>query len=121
MDKNANTKECIVELILHKKITLNKLCEYIYVLDDYELIDIYYELKNYSLNMAIEFALNIIVMVGKRDDKGMYFEETFFENLEIELDKNGNHETIKMLERYVEKENNSMVKKLFEQYLGIIK
>jgi hypothetical protein len=120
MNDTTFIKQNIRKLISNKNKALNKLVEYIYQLDDYELIDIYYDLKDYSINMAIEFALNIIIMVGKRNIKDIYFEETFFENIELELFYNGNDETIKILNEYIQKENNIKVKKIFTQYLDII-
>ena len=78
-------------------------------------VDIYYELKKYSINLAVEIGLNIIEKEGK------YIEETFFENVEIEIWHNGNEETIELLNRYIRKSKNQEVVILYRKLYEILK
>jgi formyltetrahydrofolate synthetase len=91
--------------------TLN---EYLSTLNIHEAIDLYYEVQKYSINDGIEIGLNVIKKSGK------YLEETFVENIELEIWYNGNIETIKLLKEYINKTEDEELKILYEKlYDGI--
>ena len=78
-----------------------------------DLVDLYYSIQTYSVNMAIEFALKIIKKEGK------YFEETFHENVELEIIYHGNYETGKIIKKFI-KETKDEIRIIYEKLYDIL-
>ena len=77
-------------------------------------VDLYYYIKDYSMNMAIEVALMIIKKEGK------YLDETFLENVELEISYHGNYETGKILKKYFNESEEEDIKTIYKNIYSIL-